>query len=84
MSESFYVLFTFPCCSTTLIPPSFPFPLSPSIPPPLPAPQVTKDLSRIKRFSAQEALDYGLVDKIVRPRRVKPDASSRASVAGLG
>ncbi|CAI6000850.1 unnamed protein product [Closterium sp. NIES-65] len=34
-----------------------------------PVEKVTKDLSRIKRFSAQEALDYGLIDRIVRPRR---------------
>ncbi|CAM6084818.1 unnamed protein product [Calypogeia fissa] len=48
-----------------------------------PLEKVTKDLSRIKRFSAQEALDYGLIDRIVRPRRIKPDAK-RQQTAGVG
>eukprot|EP01018_Ginkgo_biloba_P033334 Gb_34615 [translate_table: standard] len=48
-----------------------------------PVEKIAKDLSRIKRFSAQEALDYGLIDRIVRPRRIKPDASSKKE-AGVG
>eukprot|EP00249_Psilotum_nudum_P036842 c8864_g1_i1 orf=123-983(+) len=46
-----------------------------------PIEKINNDLSRIKRFSAQEALDYGLIDRIVRPRRIKPDASSKQEVA---
>jgi hypothetical protein len=45
--------------------------------------QVTKDLNRIKRFSSQEALDYGLIDRIIRPRRIKPDARKQET-AGVG
>ncbi|RYR29551.1 hypothetical protein Ahy_B01g053968 [Arachis hypogaea] len=29
--------------------------------------QITQDLGRMKRFNTQEALDYGLIDRIVRP-----------------
>ncbi|MFS7990749.1 putative endopeptidase Clp [Helianthus anomalus] len=39
-----------------------------------PMEQVHKDLSQIKRFNAQKALDYGLIDRIVRPPRIKADA----------
>jgi ATP-dependent Clp protease protease subunit len=46
--------------------------------------QIAQDLSRIKRFGAQEALDYGLIDRIVRPRRIKPDAPKKQSTVGLG
>jgi len=47
--------------------------------------QVMKDLSRIKRFSAKEALDYGIIDKVVRPKRIKPDARRQESIGvGLG
>lgn len=46
--------------------------------------QITEDLQRIKRFNAQEALDYGLIDKIVRPQRIKADAPRRDSGTGLG
>eukprot|EP00850_Spirogloea_muscicola_P010254 SM000059S18731 [mRNA] locus=s59:703101:706408:- [translate_table: standard] len=49
-----------------------------------PVEKVTKDISRIKRFSAQEALDYGLIDRIVRPRRIKPDAAKQVAGVGLG
>ncbi|CAK9209221.1 unnamed protein product [Sphagnum troendelagicum] len=45
--------------------------------------KVTKDLNRIKRFSSQEALDYGLIDRIIRPRRIKPDARKQET-AGVG
>ena len=47
--------------------------------------QVTKDLERIKRFSAQEALEYGLIDKIVRPSRIKAEAPRKSnSRIGVG
>eukprot|EP00271_Cylindrocystis_brebissonii_P013152 TRINITY_DN32761_c0_g1_i1.p1 TRINITY_DN32761_c0_g1~~TRINITY_DN32761_c0_g1_i1.p1 ORF type:complete len:321 (+),score=34.39 TRINITY_DN32761_c0_g1_i1:182-1144(+) len=50
-----------------------------------PLEKVTKDISRIKRFSVQEALEYGLIDRIVRPKRIKPDATSRLQKeAGVG
>jgi len=50
-----------------------------------PLDKVMKDLSRIKRFSAKEALDYGIIDKVVRPKRIKPDARRQESVGvGLG
>lgn len=46
--------------------------------------RIAKDLTRIKRFSAQEALDYGLIDRIVRPKRIKPDAARQPVGVGLG
>lgn len=50
-----------------------------------PLDKVMKDLSRIKRFSAKEALDYGIIDKVVRPKRIKPDARRQESIGvGLG
>ncbi|KAK9071901.1 hypothetical protein SSX86_008332 [Deinandra increscens subsp. villosa] len=49
-----------------------------------PVEQVHKDLSRIKRFNAQEALDYGLIDRIVRPPRIKADAPQKEAGTGLG
>jgi ATP-dependent Clp protease protease subunit len=50
-----------------------------------PVDKVMKDLNRIKRFSAKEALDYGIIDKIVRPKRIKPDARRQESIGvGLG
>ncbi|MCO5572288.1 hypothetical protein L7F22_026041 [Adiantum nelumboides] len=49
-----------------------------------PVEQVAKDLNRIKRFTAQEALDYGLIDRIVRPQRIKPEAPKKEATAGLG
>ncbi|KAG7016922.1 ATP-dependent Clp protease proteolytic subunit-related protein 2, chloroplastic, partial [Cucurbita argyrosperma subsp. argyrosperma] len=36
--------------------------------------QIIKDMNRMKRFTAQQALDYGLIDRIVRPPRIKADA----------
>ncbi|KAF3493467.1 hypothetical protein DY000_02057820 [Brassica cretica] len=39
-----------------------------------PAERIFKDLSRVKRFNAEEAMEYGLIDKIVRPPRIKADA----------
>ncbi|KAL1535160.1 ATP-dependent Clp protease proteolytic subunit-related protein 2, chloroplastic [Salvia divinorum] len=32
-----------------------------------------KDLSRGKHFNTQEALEYGLIDRIVRPPLIKED-----------
>ncbi|KAJ0429110.1 putative endopeptidase Clp [Helianthus annuus] len=49
-----------------------------------PVEQVHKDLSRIKRFNAQEALDYGLIDRIVRPPRIKADAPRKEAVVADG
>lgn len=46
--------------------------------------QINKDLSRVKRFNAQEALEYGLIDRVVRPPRIKADAPRKDSTAGLG
>lgn len=46
--------------------------------------QVHKDLSRVKRFTAKEALEYGLIDRIVRPNRLDGDAPPRDITAGLG
>ncbi|KAI3468859.1 hypothetical protein Pfo_025522 [Paulownia fortunei] len=49
-----------------------------------PIEKIHKDLSRVKRFNAQEALEYGLIDRIVRPPRIKADAPRKDSTAGLG
>lgn len=49
-----------------------------------PIEKVNKDLSRIKRFNAQEALEYGLIDRIVRPPRIKADAPRKDLGTGLG
>lgn len=49
-----------------------------------PIEKVNKDLSRMKRFNAQEALEYGLIDRIVRPPRIKADAPRKDTTAGLG
>lgn len=46
--------------------------------------QITQDLSRMKRFNAQEALEYGLIDRIVRPPRIKADAPVKDGSTGLG
>ena len=49
--------------------------------------QINKDLSRMKRFNAQEALEYGLFDRVLRPPRIKADAPRKendAGAAGLG
>lgn len=37
--------------------------------------QIQKDLARSRTFSAQEALEYGLIDRIIRPPRLTPDPS---------
>ncbi|KAG4171629.1 hypothetical protein ERO13_A12G222000v2 [Gossypium hirsutum] len=49
-----------------------------------PVEKVNKDLSRMKRFNAQEALEYGLIDRIVRPPRIKADAPRKDAGTGLG
>ncbi|KAJ9173478.1 hypothetical protein P3X46_016602 [Hevea brasiliensis] len=49
-----------------------------------PAEKINKDLSRMKRFNAQEALEYGLIDRIIRPPPVDADARPRDPSAGLG
>ncbi|WMV43725.1 hypothetical protein MTR67_037110 [Solanum verrucosum] len=49
-----------------------------------PIEKVHKDLSRVKRFTAKEALEYGLIDRIVRPSRIDGDAPPRDITAGLG
>ncbi|XLR03527.1 hypothetical protein HN51_058352 [Arachis hypogaea] len=49
-----------------------------------PVERITQDLGRMKRFSAQEALDYGLIDRIVRLPRIKADASNKEAGTGLG
>ncbi|KAI5655619.1 hypothetical protein M9H77_32806 [Catharanthus roseus] len=49
-----------------------------------PVEKIHKDLSRMKRFNAQEALEYGLIDRIVRPSRIKADAPRKDSTSGLG
>ncbi|KAF6160759.1 hypothetical protein GIB67_035960 [Kingdonia uniflora] len=48
--------------------------------------KIHKDLSsnNIKRFTSAEALEYGLIDRIIRPTRIKPDAPPRKEMgAGL-
>ncbi|KAM0020452.1 putative endopeptidase Clp [Helianthus debilis subsp. tardiflorus] len=49
-----------------------------------PVEQVHKDVSRIKRFNAKEALDYGLIDRIVRPPNIKADAPRKEACTCLG
>ncbi|PKU86431.1 ATP-dependent Clp protease proteolytic subunit-related protein 2, chloroplastic isoform X1 [Dendrobium catenatum] len=48
-----------------------------------PIEKINKDLSRMKRFNAQEALEYGMIDRILRPARIKADAP-RKEQAGAG
>ncbi|XP_077235560.1 CLP protease proteolytic subunit 2 [Tasmannia lanceolata] len=49
-----------------------------------PVRQINKDLRRMKRFNAQEALEYGLIDRIIRPPRIKADAPRKEIGTGLG
>ncbi|OIV93510.1 hypothetical protein TanjilG_21763 [Lupinus angustifolius] len=49
-----------------------------------PVEKITQDLSRMKRFNAQEALEYGLIDRVVRPPRIKADAPCKDAGTGLG
>ena len=46
--------------------------------------QIHKDLSGTKRFNAQQALEYGLIDRIARPARIKADAPRKDDGTGLG
>ncbi|KAF2313170.1 hypothetical protein GH714_009588 [Hevea brasiliensis] len=46
--------------------------------------KINKDLSGMKRFNAQKALEYGLIDRIIRPPPVDVDARPRDPSAGLG
>lgn len=46
--------------------------------------QISKDLGRVKRFKAQEALEYGLIDRILKPARLKPDVPPKDVGVGLG
>lgn len=45
--------------------------------------QISKDLVYVARFTAQEALEYGVIDRIIRPSRIKPDAP-RKEAPGIG
>ncbi|KAI8546457.1 hypothetical protein RHMOL_Rhmol07G0119300 [Rhododendron molle] len=40
-----------------------------------PVKKIQKDLERSRTFTAQEALEYGLIDRIIRPPRLNPDPS---------
>ncbi|KAH8521801.1 hypothetical protein POPTR_001G115900v4 [Populus trichocarpa] len=46
--------------------------------------KISKDLSRMKRFEAQDALEYGLIDRIIRPPRIDDDVGPSDASAGLG
>lgn len=46
--------------------------------------KINKDLSRMKRFNAQEALEYGLIEQIVRQPRIKADALPKDAGTVLG
>ncbi|XP_042468835.1 ATP-dependent Clp protease proteolytic subunit-related protein 2, chloroplastic-like [Zingiber officinale] len=48
-----------------------------------PLERISKDLVYVARFTAQEALEYGLIDRIIRPSRIKPDAP-RKETPGIG
>ncbi|XP_038687174.1 ATP-dependent Clp protease proteolytic subunit-related protein 2, chloroplastic [Tripterygium wilfordii] len=49
-----------------------------------PVEKIYKDLSRMKRFNAEEALEYGLIDRIVRPPQISADAPPKDTGIGLG
>ncbi|XP_028070947.1 ATP-dependent Clp protease proteolytic subunit-related protein 2, chloroplastic-like isoform X4 [Camellia sinensis] len=49
-----------------------------------PAEKINKDLSQMKRFNAEEALEYGLIDRVVRPPCIKADAPRKDAGTGLG
>ncbi|CAK7355754.1 unnamed protein product [Dovyalis caffra] len=46
--------------------------------------KINKDLSRMKRFEAQDALEYGLIDRIIRPPRIDADVGPSDASTGLG
>ncbi|KAJ6308242.1 hypothetical protein OIU76_017926 [Salix suchowensis] len=45
--------------------------------------KISKDLSRMKRFEAQDALEYGLIDRIIRPPRIDDDVGPSDASVGL-
>ncbi|GMP96027.1 hypothetical protein CsSME_00044850 [Camellia sinensis var. sinensis] len=49
-----------------------------------PAEKINKDLSQMKPFNAEEALEYGLIDRVVRPPCIKADAPRKDAGTGLG
>lgn len=50
-----------------------------------PRDKVQADLARVKYFTAEEAVEYGIIDRVVRPQRVKPDAPPKQPAgSGLG
>lgn len=46
--------------------------------------QIHEDFRRTMHFSAQSAIEYGLIDRIVRPQRIKPQPPRQDSTEGLG
>ncbi|RLN11398.1 ATP-dependent Clp protease proteolytic subunit-related protein 2, chloroplastic [Panicum miliaceum] len=48
--------------------------------------QIHEDLARVKRFDAEGALEYGVIDRIVRPSRIKKEGSTahRKDMRNLG
>lgn len=46
------------------------------------AAQIHEDFRRTMHFSAQSAIEYGLIDRIVRPQRIKPQPPRQSE--GLG
>nr|CAB3466897.1 unnamed protein product [Digitaria exilis] len=48
--------------------------------------QIHEDLSRVKRFDAEGALEYGIIDRIIRPSRIKKEGSTahRRDMRNLG
>jgi ATP-dependent Clp protease protease subunit len=41
-----------------------------------PVDKIHEDLSRVKRFDAEGALEYGIIDRIIRPSRIKKEGST--------
>uniref|UniRef100_A0A0A8YC42 ATP-dependent Clp protease proteolytic subunit n=1 Tax=Arundo donax TaxID=35708 RepID=A0A0A8YC42_ARUDO len=41
-----------------------------------PVEKIHEDLARVKRFDAEGALEYGIIDRIVRPSRIKKEGST--------
>ncbi|CAL5036565.1 unnamed protein product [Urochloa decumbens] len=48
--------------------------------------KIHEDLSRVKRFDAEGALEYGIIDRIIRPSRIKKEGSTahRKDMRNLG
>ncbi|KAL6532155.1 hypothetical protein OROGR_014125 [Orobanche gracilis] len=50
-----------------------------------PVEKIHKDLSRLKSFTkAEEAIEYGIIDRVIRAARERTDAPRKDSTAGLG